>query len=332
MGAGWLAKEENMPKFVFMPPQNDLQRQFAARLSDTLPEYEVAAPETDKEAAEAIRDADAAYGWVPPAALRGTRKLRWVHSAAAGPSPGYYYKELIGHRLIVTNPRGIYNDHISHHILMFLLALSRGLPWYVDAQRNRVWDPEARKTPYVYLGGATVLINGVGGIGHETARLCKELGMRVIGVEPRREYKLPYVEFHRPDELDKVLPRADFVISTVPHTPETEGMFDARRFRLMKKTAYFINVGRGKVCKIDDLADAIERGDIAGCGLDVFEEEPLPSNHKLWGLPNVLMTPHIAVKDAENIPERRFQVLLDNARRFLKGETLTNVVDKSKWY
>ena len=315
-----------------MPPQDDLKRWMTSRLGDTLAEYEVVSPATDEEAVEAIRDADAAYGWVPPAALPAANKLRWLHSAAAGPSSGYYYKELIEHPVTITNPRGIYSDHISHHILMFMLALSRGLPWYMDAQRRRVWDEDARKTRYVYLGEATALIMGVGGIGHETARLCKELGMKVIGVEPRREYKLSYVEFHTPDELDDVLPRADFVISTVPHTPETEGMFDAERFRLMKRTAYFINVGRGKVCKIDDLADAIERGDIAGCGLDVFEEEPLPSDHKLWGLPNVLMTPHVAVKDAENIPERRFQVLLDNARRFLKGEPLRNVVDKSKWY
>jgi phosphoglycerate dehydrogenase-like enzyme len=100
----------------------------------------------------------------------------------------------------------------------------------------------------------------------------------------------------------------------------------------MKSTAYFINIGRGKVCKIDDLADAIESGEIAGCGLDVYEQEPLPSDHKLWGLPNVLMTPHIAIADAENIPERRFQIILDNARRFAANDELTNVVDKSKWY
>ena len=195
-----------------------------------------------------------------------------------------------------------------------------------------VWDKDARKTPYVYLGDATALINGVGGIGHETARLCMELGMKVIGIEPRPEFPLPYVEFHTPEELDDVLPLADFVITTVPHTPDTEGIFDARRFKLMKSTAYFINVGRGKVCKIDDLADAVESGVIAGCGLDVFEEEPLPGSHKLWGLPNVLMTPHVAVRDADNIPGRRFQIVLDNARRFLNDEPLNNVVDKSKWY
>ncbi len=321
-----------MPKFVFMPPQDDLKTMFAARLSDTLSEYDVVSPTTDAEAIEEIRDADAAFGWVPPAALRVAERLRWVQNPDAGPFFGYYYPELIEHPVTITNPRGIYFDHISHHILMFVFALSRGLPWYMDAQRKRLWDKAARQTPYVFLGEATALINGVGGIGHETARLCSELGMDVIGIEPRPEYDLPYVEFHTPDALDSVLPRADFVITTVPHTPETEGMFDSSRFRLMKDTAYFINIGRGKVCKIDDLADAIELGEIAGAGLDVFEQEPLPADHKLWGLPNVLITPHIAVADAENIPERRFRVILENARRFLNDEPLTNIVDKTKWY
>jgi phosphoglycerate dehydrogenase-like enzyme len=321
-----------MPKFVFMPPQDDLKRSFAARLSDTLSEYEIASPETDGEAFEAIRDADGAFGWVPPAALESASKLAWLHNPDAGPFFGYYYPELIEHSLTITNPRGIYFDHISHHIMMFVFALSRGLPWYMDAQRQRKWDKEARQSQYINLSDATVLINGVGGIGHETARICNELGMKVIGLEPRREFDLPYVEFHEPEELDSVIGRADFVITTVPHTPETEGMFDARRFQLMKDSSYFINVGRGKVCKVDDLADAIESGQIAGCGLDVYDEEPLPTVHKLWGLPNVLLTPHVAVRDAGNIPERRFQVLIDNARRFMENEPLVNVVDKNKWY
>lgn len=315
-----------------MPPQDDLKQWFAARLSDSLSEFEVVSPETDEDAIEAIKDADGAFGWIPPEALAVAEKIRWLHNPDAGPFFGYYYEELMEHPLVITNPRGIYFDHISHHILMFILALSRGLPWYMDAQRNRVWDKDARQSEYINLSEATVLINGVGGIGHETARICKELGMEVIGIEPRPEYDLPYVEFHNPDELDSLLPRADFVVSTVPHTPETEGMFNASRFERMKKTAYFINIGRGKVCKIDDLAEAVESGEIAGCGLDVFEVEPLPPEHKLWGLPNVLLTPHVAVRDAGNIPERRYEVLIDNARRFLNGEALNNVVDKSKWY
>ena len=233
---------------------------------------------------------------------------------------------------MISNPRGIYFDHISHHIMMFVLALSRGLPWYVDAQRNGRWDKDARQSEYVSLGDATALINGVGGIGAEAARLCGAFGMRVIGLEPRVEREVWDAEIHPPEEIDRWLPEADFVISTVPHTPETEGMFNSDRFKLMKSTAYFINVGRGMVCKIDDLADAIESDEIAGCGLDVYEIEPLPPTHKLWRLPNVLMTPHVAVRDAGDIPERRFQIILENARRFARGDALMNVVDKERWY
>jgi phosphoglycerate dehydrogenase-like enzyme len=100
----------------------------------------------------------------------------------------------------------------------------------------------------------------------------------------------------------------------------------------MKPTAYFISIGRGKTAVLEDLTVAIETGQIAGCGLDVFEIEPLPSDHRLWQLPNVILTPHVAVKDAENLPERRYQVILENERRFLDDQPLTNVVDKKLWY
>ena len=321
-----------MPKFVMLPPLDDDRRDWARRLAAALPEYQVVAAETEDEARREIVDADAAYGWVPPDMLPLARKLRWLQNPDAGPRPGYFYQELIDHPVVVANPRGIYSDHISQHIMMFLLALARGLPYYVAAQAERRWDAEARRSQYLDLNGATALIAGVGGIGQETARLCAAFGMRVIGVDPRWEYDLSFVERHAPDELDAVLPEADAVIATTPHTPETEGMWDARRFALMKPTAYFINIGRGKTTRIDDLADAIERGVIAGCGLDVFEVEPLPADHKLWTLPNVLLTPHIAVKDAENIPERRYEIILENARRFAAGEPLRNVVNKAAWY
>jgi phosphoglycerate dehydrogenase-like enzyme len=321
-----------MLKIVFMPPIDDLRAEFARRLSDTMPEYNVAAPQTDEEARREIVDADAAFGWIPPGALKAAKKLRWLQNPDAGPFAGYFYKELIEHKVTICNPRGIYFDHISHHVMMYILALSRGLPYYFDAQRSSRWDPEARKSKYVFLPDSTALISGVGGIGHETARLCHEFGMHVIGIDPRPEHEVPFVEMHQPDELDSLLPRADFVVTTTPHTPETEGMWSAARFRLMKPTAYFVSIGRGKTTKLEDLTAAIEGGEIAGCGLDVFETEPLPADHRLWKLPNVILTPHVAVKDAENLPERRYQVLLENARRFAKGEPLVNVVDKAKWY
>ena len=321
-----------MIKLVMMPPQDELRQQWARRLAQMLPQYQVAMPQTDDEARRELVDADAAYGWVPPEALESAQQLRWLQNPQAGPAPGYYYPALIEHPVVVCNPRGIYFDHISHHIMMFLLALSRGLPYYVEAQKQRRWDKEARQSPYVYLADATALIVGVGGIGHETARLCLAFGMTVLGIDPRPEYEIPGAEVHPTADLDALLPRADFVISTTPHTPETEGMWQATRFQLMKPTAYFINVGRGKTTKLDDLVEAIESGVIAGCGLDVFEMEPLPSEHRLWTLPNVLLTPHVAVRDADNIAERRFEVLLDNARRFAADEPLHNIVNKAAWY
>ena len=168
--------------------------------------------------------------------------------------------------------------------------------------------------------------------GHETARLCAEFGMKVIGVDARWEYDVPFVDKHNPTDLNKLLPHADFVIVTTPHTPETEGMWNKERFALMKNSAYFINIGRGKTTILADLIEALEKGTIAGCGLDVFEVEPLPAESPLWKIPNVLITPHIAVKDAENISQRHFEVFFDNARRFAEGEPLLNVVDKAMWY
>jgi phosphoglycerate dehydrogenase-like enzyme len=321
-----------MPKFIMMPPPSDLKREWGQRLQAALPQYQVVAPETEAEARREIGEAEAAYGWVPPDMLPLAQKLRWLQNPDVGPKPGYYYQALIEHPVVICNPRGVYNDHIGQHIMMFVLALARGLPYYMEAQRQRRWEPEARQSAYVDLATATALVAGVGGIGHEAAKLCAAFGMTVIGVDPRWEHELPFVEKHAPAEIDTLLPRADFVIVAMPHTPETEGMWNASRFKLMKKSAYFINIGRGLTTRLDDLVEALETGVIAGCGLDVFEVEPLPADHKLWTLPNVLLTPHIAVQDAENVPERQFQILLDNARRFAAGEPLRNVVDKAAWY
>lgn len=320
-----------MTKFVMLPPIDDLQREWATRLAEALPELRVVIAESESQAAQELLDADGAYGWVPPAALPSASQLRWLQNPFAGPFVGYYYPELIEHPVTICNPRGIYSDHIAHHILMFMLALSRGLPYWMASQREAQWDPRARKRGYVNLVGATVLIVGVGGIGAETARLCKEFGCRVIGIEPRPEQDSP-AEIHGPEALDALLPSADFVVTTVPHTPETEGMWNRDRFARMKASAYFINIGRGMTTRLNDLVEALEAGEIAGAGLDVFEIEPLPAQHALWHMENVLITPHVAVANADDIPERRFQLILENARRFLSGDALLNVVDKAKWY
>jgi phosphoglycerate dehydrogenase-like enzyme len=314
-----------------LPPIDRHARSWAGRLAEAIPELEVVVAEDDAAAAREIVDADGAFGWVSAERLPTAKRLRWLQNPFAGPFVGYYYPELADHPVTVCNPRGIYSDHIAHHILMFMLALSRGLPYYLDAQRERRWDPRARQHGYVNLVGATVLVVGVGGIGAETARLCHELGCKVVGIEPRPEHDT-VADIHPPGALHELLPSADFVVTTVPHTPETELMWNAERFALMKPSAYFINIGRGMTTRLDDLVAALTSGQIAGAGLDVFEEEPLPEAHPLWTIDNVLITPHVAVAGAEDLNERRYQLIEENARCFLAGEPLKNVVDKSKWY
>src|SRR5438876_844594 len=137
-------------------------------------------------------------------------------------------------------------------------------------------------------------------------------------------------ELHPAEALDTLLPRADFVILTVPHTPATEGFMNRARFARMKRSAFFINIGRGKTTRLDDLVAALRAGEIAGAGLDVFEQEPLPADHPLWSTPGVLITPHTA-GFGPYLDERRFEILLDNCRRFTAGQPLRNVVDKSTW-
>ena len=321
----------NRRVFAILPPVQDDDLSWPSRLEEDVPGLEVVVAEDDAAVRHAVARAEAAYGWVPPEALPAAKSLRWLQSPFAAPFPGYYYRELVDHPVVVTNPRGVYSDHIAHHILMFMLALSRGLPYWAAAQRERRWDPGARRRGYVNVVGSTVLINGVGGIGAETARLCAALGARVVGIDPRPEHDCP-AEMHPPSALDDLLPSADFVVTTAPHTPETEFMWNADRFARMKASAYFINIGRGMTARLADLTAALADGGIAGAGLDVFEFEPLPADHALWTLENVLLTPHVAVADAADVAERRYALLADNARRFLAGEPLRNVVDKERWY
>ena len=127
------------------------------------------------------------------------------------------------------------------------------------------------------------------------------------------------------EDLEAQLPLADAVVMTVPHTPDSEGMLGRRQFELMKPTAVFINIGRGMTVVLDDLVDALEAGQLAGAGLDVFDQEPLPPDHRVWALPNVLITPHVAMVGPD-IDQRRFELVADNRRRLLAGEPLHYVV------
>ena len=319
-------------KLLLLPLQSDTTRAWATRLREALPELHLVVAENAAQAEQEIKDADAAYGTLPDGALEKAAKLRWLQAPAAAPPAGYYTPELIEYPLTVTNFRGIYNDHISAHIMTFVLAFARGFQHYLPRQLSRTWTSKENAVGTVHLPEATALIIGVGGIGTQTARHCAGFGMRVVGVDARQEEKPEGVaELHKPEALDELLPHADFVIMTVPHTPETEGMMNAGRLGRMKRTAFLINIGRGMTVKLDDLATALESGEVAGAGLDVFETEPLPADHRLWTTPGVLLTPHVA-DSGPYLDNRRYGVLLENCRRFAAGEPLINMVDKHKWF
>jgi phosphoglycerate dehydrogenase-like enzyme len=318
--------------FLMLPPQNEVTRQWAKRLADSVPGVNLVLAEDGATAAAAIQTADAAFGTLPAGLLATARRLRWLQAPQAAPPAGYYYPELVAHPLTVTNFREIYNDHISAHILAFVLAFARGLHVLIPQQLRREWKKPPEDKGVVPLPGSTALIVGLGGIGAETARLLAAFGVRVLAVDARRTDRPESVaELRPPEALDALLPQADFVILTVPHTPATEGFFNHTKFRRMKPTGFFINIGRGMTTKLDDLVAALNAGQIAGAALDVYEQEPLPVDHPLWGMPNVLLTPHMAGY-GPHLNERRFQIIEDNCKAFAEGKPLRNVVDKAAWF
>jgi phosphoglycerate dehydrogenase-like enzyme len=321
-----------MATIVMLPPQTATTRSWAARLAEAVPQLSVVVAEDADHAARSLTSAEAAYGTLTASLLKHATRLKWLQAPQAAPPAGFYYPELIAHPAVVTNFREIYNDHIGAHIMAFVLAFARGLHVYLPQQGRREWRPLPQDTGVLHLPETTALIVGVGGIGAEAARLCEAFGMHVIGVDARRREAPPGVsKLDGPDALDSLLPLADFVILTVPHTPATEGFMHRARFARMKRTAFFINIGRGMTTRLDDLVAALRAGEIAGAALDVFEQEPLPADHPLWTMPGVLITPHTA-GHGPYLDERRFEILLDNSRRFLGGQPLRNVVDKTNWF
>ena len=323
----------NAFKFVMLPPQNAVYRDWAARLAAEVPEANVVLVEDAAAAAREIVDADAAFGRLPNELLARATRLRWLQAPQIAPPAGYYYPELIEHPLHVTNFREIFNDHISAHILAFVLAFARGLQVFIPQQARREWKKSSQEAgDVVHLPEATALIVGVGGIGAETARLLAAFGVTVLATDARRTAAPAGVaELHKPEALDELLPRADFVILTVPHTPATEGFFNRARFAAMKPSAFFINIGRGMTTRLDDLVDALNAKEIAGAALDVFEIEPLPEGHPLWTMPNVLLTPHMA-GHGPYLNDRRYEIMKENCRRFATGKDLMNEVDKGSWF
>jgi phosphoglycerate dehydrogenase-like enzyme len=301
--------------------------------------------DTEAEALAEVTDADAVFGDLSPALLKAARKLRWAQAPTASMEK-YLFPELAASAVVVSNMRGIYSDVIADHVFGFMLCFARNFHVYLRQQLRGHWQmvgrPEGELPGYngpgevhpsdraaLTLSDCTLGVVGLGGIGTETARRGLAFAMRVLAVDPAATAP-PGVTLWQPHRLDEMLGRSDFVVIAAPHTPETNKLFNRERLRKMKRTAYLINVGRGVIVDLADLTAALQAGEIAGAGLDVFEVEPLPAGHPLWQMENVIITPHCAAASIR-IAERHLAVLLDNLRRFVAAQPLRNVVDKARW-
>ena len=303
----------------------------------------VQAQEESQAIAEAA-DADALFGSLTPAMLKAAKKLKWTQAPTASMEK-YLFPELVDSAVTVTNMRGIFSDVIADHVFGFILCFAKNFHTYIRQQMQGIWQVlgrEAGELPgyggpgevhpsdraAITLGDSTLGIVGLGGIGAETARRGLAFGMRVVAVDPKAADAPNGVTLLK--NLDDLLAQSDFVVIAAPHTPETYKLIKRPQLRQMKRTAYLINVGRGVIVDLADLAAALQAGDIAGAGLDVFENEPLPADNSLWRMPNVIITPHTAAA-SPRVAERHLETLMDNLRRFVAGQQLRNVVDKKRW-
>lgn len=306
---------------------------------ERLAEYRTAGPDvnlvvarTAEELAREIVDADAVIGGISKDLFRTAKKLKWVQSFSAGVED-YAWKEFVESDVILTNCKIVQGPNIADHAFAMLLALTRGLHRFIPERGKEEWIRDGPTVPPLdELLDKTAVVIGVGGIGTQIAQRAQGFGMKVIGVDPKDIAPgLTVSRIVTPNQLDSVLPLADVVFVSAPHTPVTDRMMGTRQFDLMKKGSYFIAVSRGALYDTGALMKALDSKKLAGAGLDVTNPEPLPKGHALWRMPNVVITPHVAGTSAGS-HARRSAVVRENILRFVRNEPLLNVVDKRKGY
>jgi phosphoglycerate dehydrogenase-like enzyme len=292
------------------------------------------------EALRAVAGAEVYVGFGVPeplfrAATEGPgARLRWAHTASAGVGSSLH-PALLRSGVVLTNSAGIYAEPIADTVLAMLLHFARGLDFAVRAQARRRWwkEPwEAADAPVRELSGCVLGIVGLGGIGRAVAARSAALGMRVLATRRTATEGPPGVEvLAGADALERLLPRADFLVVTVPLTEATRGMIGAAEIARLPPGAVVVNVSRGGVVDEGALAAALASGRLRGAGLDVFAREPLPADSPLWSLPNVLVTPHVS-GTSHRFWRRQTDLIVDNLGRYLAGDPLRNVVDPDAGY
>jgi len=266
--------------------------------------------------------------------MKQAPRLKWMHTPSAGLDQ-VLFPALVESDIVLTNSSGVHAMPISEWVILYVLAAAKRLPELLAAQRERRWAQDLKLQE---LTDKTLLILGYGAIGREVAKRALPFGMKVIAVRSgskgRDDEQPAAVEIVYGSEAWRAaLPHADFVVVSLPLTEQTRGVVNAAAFAAMKPTAWFINIARGEIADEDALLRALQEGRIAGAGLDAFGEEPLPSSHPLYSLPEskVILTPHISWNSPQ-VGERTLDLFLENLHRYKAGEPLLNVVDKRAGY
>ncbi len=301
------------------------------------PQLAFVAADDEETLAREATDADVFFGWRFPAALLdGARRLRWIQAASAG-IEGHPAQAIVAKGIILTNAAGVAAPTIAEHVLALMLALCRNLHVAYRLQRDARWD-----RPAVMMGtgtsirefrGSAVAVLGLGPIGMEVAARAAALGAIIRGCRRRPDARTPpgFQRVVGPEGLDDLLAWADFVVVALPHTPATDRMLGRERLRRMKGSAYLVNVGRGAVVDEAALMEALDEGAIAGAALDVFADEPLPASSRLWAMPNVIVTPHVAGARPRYL-ELAVELFIANLTRYVAGAPLLNRVDPIAGY
>jgi phosphoglycerate dehydrogenase-like enzyme len=279
------------------------------------------------EAGDALADAVAIAGTLTGPDIEAATRLRWVHSWAAGANNDLV-PEMITSPVVLTSSVGNGAIPLAEHSMLLMMMLNRDVPRWSRAQADHRWE----RFTHGELNGKTVGIVGLGHAVTDLALKARSFHMRVLGVRRRAHLPVEGVErIYAPEQLDEMLPECDFVVVTAPITPGTESMFGEPQFRAMKPTAFWVCISRGGIADDDALLRALRDGAIAGAGLDAHGVEPLPADSPFWDLPGVVVTPHNGATTAETA-RRGVDIFLGNLRRFVAGEPLENLVDKSAGY
>ena len=304
-----------------------------ADLTKTFPDLELIPAKGDEMAAKIV-DVDAVVGLNPgpklAEILKAGKNLKWIQASSAGAEEFVAIPELVASDVVLTNSKILLGPGVADHAMALLLNLTRDMKWWNE--QMKVGFVQKPRLPLIELQGKTALIVGFGGIGHQVAARAAGFGMRVLAIDVVDMPPTHEVEYiGQPEDLDRLLPEADVLFMTVPYTPATKNMIGAKQFELMKKGSYLINVARGGVVDTAALTAALQSGKLAAAGLDVVEPEPLPSDHPLWSMQNVTISPH-AAGQMDGLKARQVELYRDNIDRFMTGKPMRNLVDKKKGF